>query len=51
MSWIARLDARAARWPLPARWAYRGLKWYLVALGGFAVIRLALDRIGVWSIY
>jgi hypothetical protein len=37
MAWLAKLDARAARWPTPARWTYLGVKWYLVGLGGLAL--------------
>jgi hypothetical protein len=51
MAWLANLDTRAKHWPKPARWAYVGFKWYLIALGGFMVIRLWLDRIGLWSLY
>jgi hypothetical protein len=51
VSWLARFDARAKAWPTPARWAYVGLKWYLAALGAFALVRVFLDRIGVWSLY
>ena len=50
MSWIARLDDRAKHWPKPWNWLYVGLKWYLVLMGGFALIRIWLDRTGVWPI-
>lgn len=51
MAWLAKLDARAARWPKPAFWTYFLLKWYLVLLGGFALIRVNLDKIGVWPFF
>lgn len=51
MAWLAKLDARVAQWPQAARWGYVALKWYLVALGAFALGRVWLDRIGVWSLY
>lgn len=38
MAWMARLDARAARWPRPLRWPYRALKWTLVLLGAYLLI-------------
>lgn len=49
--WLAKLDAKASRWPTPIHWAYLGLKWYLVAFGAFALFRLWLDRTGIWSLY
>jgi hypothetical protein len=51
VSWLAKLDARSRQWSPPARWAYVGLKWYLAAFGAFALIRLYLDRMGIWSMY
>lgn len=42
MAWLARLDARARRAPRPLRWAYWGLKWYLVALGTYGAVGLAI---------
>jgi len=51
MPWLDRLDARAERWPAPLRMGYRGLKWYLIALGAFALLRLSLDRSGIWPLY
>lgn len=50
MSWIARFDARARQWPKPAYWAYVGIKWYLILGGAFLLIRLWLDRMGLWPI-
>lgn len=37
MAWLARLDSRAAQWPLAARWPYLALKWALVLLGAAAL--------------
>lgn len=44
MAWLANLDARATRWPLPFRWAYRGLKWYLIAAGVIVVTGMAITE-------
>jgi hypothetical protein len=51
MAWLAKLDARAQLWPTPGRWAYLGLKWYLVLVGGMALGRVFLDRIGIWPFF
>lgn len=51
MAWLAKLDARAQTWPRAARWAYVGLKWYLVALGAFALLGVWADRLGLWDMY
>jgi len=51
MAWMARLDARAAKWPAPTRWVYLAVKWYCVAFGAFALFRLWLDRTGIYSLY
>lgn len=51
MPWMDRLDKRSQAWPIALRVPYIALKWYLILLGGFLVIRLALDRTGIWSIY
>ena len=42
------LDARAAAWPTPLRWLYRGMKWSLVALGALVFCGLAVERAG-WT--
>lgn len=50
---IERLDARAAGWPGPLRWAYLGVKWTLVALGAYVFVGLYVERIGwgaVWFV-
>lgn len=44
MAWLARLDTRARRWPRLARWAYTGLKFYLLAAGTFLWIMLWWER-------
>ena len=49
--WLERLDARVARAPRPVYWCYLALKWYLVLLGGFALVRVSLDRTGLWPFY
>ncbi len=51
MAWLEKLDAKAQHWPTAGRWAYRGLKWYLVLLGAFALIRVSLDRTGLWPFF
>jgi len=38
LAWLARLDARAAKWPLPIRLVYLGVKWYLVLAGAIIAI-------------
>jgi hypothetical protein len=37
MGWLANLDTKAARWPVPVRWLYLGVKWYLVVIGSLAL--------------
>lgn len=51
MSWLAKLDARSRQWSPPARWAYVGLKWYLVAVGALALLGVWADRLGLWDMY
>jgi hypothetical protein len=51
MSWIAAVDTQAKQWPLPAQWAYLGVKWYLIGLGAFLVVRMTLHRTGIWMFY
>lgn len=51
MAWLARLDARAQSWPRPIRYSYVALKWYLVIMGGFALLGVWADRLGLWSLY
>jgi hypothetical protein len=38
VAWLAKLDARASKWPKPAHWAYLAVKWYLAAVGAFALL-------------
>ena len=45
MAWLARLDARAKRWPKPARATYISARWLLIGLGAYAVIGLAVIEI------
>lgn len=51
MAWLAKIDAKSQAWPPLARWAYVGVKWYLAILGGFALLRVSLDRTGIWPLY
>lgn len=51
MAWLAKLDARSTTWTLPTRVVYLTVKWSLIALGGFSLIRLNLDRLGIWSLF
>lgn len=44
MAWLARLDAKAQKWPRLIRWAYHGLKYYLLAAGTFLWIMLWWQR-------
>jgi hypothetical protein len=41
MSWLARLDARAAVAPTPIHWAYLGLRWGLLLMGVWLVLAMA----------
>lgn len=45
MAWLARLDARARKWPAAVRWAYLGFRWLLILLGVYGVIGLAFMEI------
>lgn len=45
---IEKLDARAARWPAPARWLYAGMKWSLVLLGS-AMLTYHFARTWGWA--
>jgi hypothetical protein len=51
MAWLAHLDNRARQWPRPVFFGYLALKWYLVAMGAFALLRISLDRTGIWPLY
>lgn len=51
MGWLARLDRRADRWPLGPKCLYFVTKFSLILFGGFALLRLWLDRIGLWPLY
>jgi hypothetical protein len=51
MTWLANLDAKAKRWPVPAYIGYLGVKWYLVAVGALALAGVLADRVGIWSLY
>lgn len=44
MGWIARIDARAAAWPSPARWLFMAMKWLFVAVGAWAWVGLWFQR-------
>ena len=45
MTWLTRLDTRAAHWPTPARWGFLTIRWLLIALGAFLVVGLAREEI------
>lgn len=47
VAWLAKLDAKAKRWPRPAYWAYVGVKWYLIAAGAIVLTLYTLERMGV----
>lgn len=52
MAWLANLDTRAQTWPPPARWLYRGTKWFLILMGVYlalalAVVELSERRVGL----
>ena len=44
MTWLAKLETRATRWPRPVRWSFFALKWYLVMIGVIGVCGLAIER-------
>lgn len=44
----AGFDARAAHWWLPVRWLYLFVKWCLVILGAYLLVRLFYERWG-WA--
>lgn len=46
MAFIERFDAAATVWPWPARWLYLGVKWFLVLLGAYLMVRVFQDRWG-----
>jgi hypothetical protein len=46
MSWIAKLDAKAARWPRLGRAVYLGVKWFLVLMGGASLAYSWAERMG-----
>lgn len=37
MAWMAKFDARAARWSWPTWSLYQVVKWFLVVLGAYAL--------------
>lgn len=51
MAWLARLDAAAKRAPTPLYWLYLAVKWYLVAIGAFALLMYTLHRLGLPSLW
>ena len=44
---LERFERRVRRWPTPARWAFAGVKWGLVALGAWCWIGMWFTR-SVW---
>lgn len=44
MAWLDRLDATSRHWPRLARWAYLGVKYYLLAAGAFMWVMLWWKR-------
>jgi hypothetical protein len=44
LSWLAKLDARAAKWPAAVRWSYLVLKWGLFGLGAVLWLTLWFER-------
>lgn len=47
MSWLARLDARAANTARPIRWSYVGLKWFLVVMGALGLMFNFIEKWGL----
>lgn len=50
MAWLSELDAKRSKWPAPARWAYSGVKWCLIAVGAFILLGLMGERMGLWTL-
>ena len=48
MAWLERLDARASKWPAPAQWLYTAIKAYLIIGGAIILVRVYLDKVGLW---
>ena len=48
---MARLDARARRWPVPLFLVYLAVKWYLVFAGAFGLLMWYLHRLGLPSLW
>lgn len=44
MSWLARLDAQAHRWPWPLFWTFRALAALLAVLGAYTWVGLWFER-------
>lgn len=51
MAWLEAWDQYIAQKPPAVQFVYLVTKWLLVVLGGFMLVRLFLDRIGVWPLY
>lgn len=51
MAWLAKLDAKAQRWPPPALWAYTAVKATLIVIGALALGRMLLDKVGIWPYF
>lgn len=51
MAWLAKLNVQSHRWPWPFRWAYVAMKWYLAAIGAFALIMWWLHTLGLPSLW
>lgn len=49
--WRTRIDVYAAHWPTPLYWSYLVAKWYLAAMGGFALTMYYLHRLGLPSLW
>jgi hypothetical protein len=37
MAWLANLEARATKWPLPATWLLHFAKWWLAIVAAMAI--------------
>jgi hypothetical protein len=51
MAWLSSLDNAAKRTHPIWHGLYLVVKWSLAAMGGLAVARLMLDRVGIWPLY
>jgi hypothetical protein len=45
MAWLAKLDARAEKWPRPLQWAYTAVKAILIVLGAGVLVNWYIEKV------